>query len=159
MESKSKITYLGFDNDMSFSSMGNSVTKKGNDKLKFIYRNSALFGTNDRQLLCSALVNPYFEYACNTWCRIVNAKVKHELRTAQNKIGYLLNYGCRSHIGFSDFKKSNCLDINGRVDYVSLNLKFNIFNNVVPRVKCQGSKSVKLKGSRPLSFGMNFQRM
>ena len=32
IESKSKITYLGltFDNDMSFSYMGNSVIKKGN---------------------------------------------------------------------------------------------------------------------------------
>ena len=88
IESKSKITYLGltFDNDMSFSSMGNSVIKKGNSKLKFIYRKSALFGTNDTKLLCSALVNPHFEYTCNAWYRIVNAKVKHELQTAQNKM-------------------------------------------------------------------------
>ena len=88
-------------------------------------------------------------------------------------IRYLLNYGCRRHIGFSDFKKSNCLDINARVDYVSLNLMFNIFNNVapsymcdinriahrhntrqsdsayvVPRVKGQGSKSFKFNGSK-----------
>ena len=61
IESKSKITYLGltFDNDMSFSSMGNSVIKKVNAKLKFLYRKSAFFGTNERKLLCSALVNPH----------------------------------------------------------------------------------------------------
>ena len=132
--------------------MGNSVIKK----------------------VSSALVNPYFEYACNAWYRSVNAKVKHKLQTAQNKmIRYLLNYGCRRHIGFSDFKKSNCLDINARVDYVSLNLMFNIFNNVapsymcdidrishrhnthqsdsayvVPHVKGQGSKSFKFNGSK-----------
>ena len=49
IESKSKITYLGltFDNDMSFSSMGNSVIKKVNAKLKFLYRKSAFFGTNE----------------------------------------------------------------------------------------------------------------
>ena len=120
IESKSKITYLGltFDNDMSFSYMGNSVIKKVNAKLKFLYRKSAFFGTNERKLLCSALVNPHFEYACNAWYRSVNAKVKHKLQTAQNKIiRYLLNYGCRRHIGFSDFKKSNCLDINAMVDY------------------------------------------
>ena len=58
--------------------------------------------------------------------------MKHKLQTAQNKmIRYLLNYGCRRHIGLSDFDKSNCLDINARVDYVTLNLMFNIFNNVV----------------------------
>ena len=88
IESKSKITYLGltFDNDMSFSSMGNSVIKKVNAKLKFLYRKSAFFGTNERKLLCSALVNPHFEYACNAWYRSVNAKVKHKLQTAQNKV-------------------------------------------------------------------------
>ena len=81
IESKSKITYLGltFDNDISFSSMGNSVIKKVNAKLKFLYRKSAFFGTNERKLLCSALVNPHFEYACNAWYRKVNAKVKHKL--------------------------------------------------------------------------------
>ena len=175
-ESKSKITYLGltFDNDMSFSSMGNSVIKKFNAKLKFLYRKSAFFGTNERKLLCSALVKPHFEYECNAWYRSVNAKVKHKLQTAQNKmIIYLLNYGCRRHIGFNDFKKSNCLDINARVDYMSLNLMFNIFNNVapsymcdinrishrhntrqsdsayvVPGVKGQGSKSFKFNGSK-----------
>ena len=79
----------------------------------------------------SALVNPHFEYACNAWYRSANAKVKHKI--AQNKMTrYLLNYGCRRHIGFSDFKKSNCLDTNARVDYVCLNLMFNIFNNVAP---------------------------
>ena len=53
IESKSKITYLGltFDNDMSFSSMGNAVIKKANAKLKFIYKKSAFFGTNERKLL------------------------------------------------------------------------------------------------------------
>ena len=98
--------------------------------------------------------------------------MKRKLQTAQNNmIKYLLNYGCRRHIGFSDFKKSNCLDINARVDYVSLNLMFNIFNNVVPSYMCdinrishrhntrqsdsayvvprQGSKSFKFNGSRP----------
>ena len=176
IESKSKITYLGltFDSDMSFSSMGNSVIKKVNAKLKFLYRKRDFFGANERKLLCSALVNPHFEYACNAWYRSVNAKVKNKLQTAQNKmIRYLLNYGCRRHIGFNDFKKSNFLDINARVDYMSLNMMFNIFNNVapsymcdidrithshntrhsdsacvVPRVKGQGSKSFKFNGCK-----------
>ena len=45
IESKSKITYLGltFDSDMYFSPMGNSVIKKVNAKLKFLYRKSAFF--------------------------------------------------------------------------------------------------------------------
>ena len=73
---------LTFDSYMSFSSMRNSVIKKVNAKLKFLYWKSALFGTNERQLLCSAQVNPHFEYACNAWHRSVNAKVKHKLKSA-----------------------------------------------------------------------------
>ena len=154
--------------------MGNSVIKKVNAKLKFLYRKSAFFGKNERKLLCSALVNPHFEYACNAWYRSVNANVKHKFQTAQNKmIRYLLNYGCRRHVGFNDFKKSNCLDISARVDNMTLNLMFNIFKNVdpsymcdinlishrhntrqsdsayvVPRVKSQDSKSFKFNGSK-----------
>ena len=62
IESKSKITYLGLtlDNDMSFSSMGNSVIKKVNAKLKFLYRKSAFFGTNERKWLCSCIGEPSF---------------------------------------------------------------------------------------------------
>ena len=58
------------------------------------------------------------EYACDAWYRIVNAKMKNKLQTAQDKmIRYLLNYGCRRHIDFNDFKKSNFLDNNARVDF------------------------------------------
>ena len=83
-----------FDNNMSILSMGKSVIKKVNSKLKFLYRKSAFFGMNERKLLCSALVNPHFEYACNAWYRSVNAKVKHKLQTAQNNmIRYLICAG------------------------------------------------------------------
>ena len=98
--------------------------------------------------------------------------MKRNLQTAQNKmIIYLLNYGCMRHIGLDDFKKSNCLDINARVDYMTL--MFNIYNNVAPsymfdinliwhrhntrqsdsayvvaRVNGQGSKSFTFNGSK-----------
>ncbi len=86
-------------------------------------------------------MKPHFEYACNAWYRSVNAKVKHKLQTPQNKmIRYFLNYGCRRHIGFSDFKKSHCLAINARVDYVTLNLMFNICNNVALSYMCDISR-------------------
>ena len=68
------------------------------------------------------------ENLCEPLTRPTDGYFASKLLTAQNKmIRYLLNYGCRRHIGFSDFKKSNCLDINARVDSMSLNLMFNIF--------------------------------
>ena len=62
IESKSKITYLGltFDNDMYFSSIGNSVIKKVNAKLKFLYRKSAFFGTNGRKNVVFSIGEPTF---------------------------------------------------------------------------------------------------
>ena len=156
--------------------MRNSVIKNVNAKLYFLYRKSAFFGTNERQLLCSALVNPRFECVCNAWYRSVHAKVKHKLQTAQSKmIRYLLNYGCRRHIGFKDFKKSNCLDLNARVSMwlwiwcslflimwllltcvtlieshsvTTLGKVTQRWTYVVPRAKGQGPKSFKYNGSK-----------
>ena len=112
---------------------------------------------NDVTLLFSALVNPHFEYACNAWYRSVNANVKHKLQTAQNNmIRYLLNYGCRRHVGVNDFKKSNCLDISARVDYMTLNLMFNILNNVAPSYMCDinliSHRHIHAKVTQRMSF-------
>ena len=66
----------------------------------------------------TALLQPHFFYACNTWYRGLDTAVKNNLEIAQNKIiRYLLKYDCRRHIRFSDFKKANYLDVKGRVDY------------------------------------------
>ena len=60
--------------------------------------------------------------------------MKHKLQTAQKKM--IIYLWVRGHIGFSDFHKSNCLAINAKVDYVTLNLMFNICNKVAHSYVC-----------------------
>ena len=101
---------------MTSSSMGKTVVKNVNAKLKFLCRKGAFFGITERRELCTALLQPHFDYACSAWYRSLDTAVKNKLQTAQNKIiRYLLKYDCRCHIGFSDFKKANYLDIKGRL--------------------------------------------
>ena len=71
----------------------------------------------ERTILCTALFQLHFDTA-----------IKNKLQTAQNKtITYLLNYDCMRHIGFSDFKKANYLDIKGRFDYRALSVMYSVF--------------------------------
>ena len=120
----------------------------------------------------TALLQPHFDYAYNARYRSLDTAVKNKLQTTQNKIiWYLFKYDCNRHIGFSNFKNTNYLDVKGRVDYLSLSVMHNVFNNagpcymcdmnrirhlykthksnasyVVPHVKGQGCKSFKFNG-------------
>ena len=67
----------------------------------------------------------------------MSKKIKVRLQSAQNKtVRYILNYHCRQHLGFSDFSKLGWLNVCGRVDYVSLNLMYNIFSKTAPSYMC-----------------------
>ena len=147
IKAKSNVKYLGatFDQDMSCSTMGTSVVKKVNAKIKFMYRKASFFGTRERKLLCSAIIQSNFDYACNAWYRGLNKAVKLRLQTAQNKvIRYILKYGNRHHIAFSDFSNLKWLNVAGRVDYLALNLMYNVFNKTAPSYMCdfQETRSV-----------------
>jgi len=139
INAKSSVKYLGvtLDQDMSGTTMGTSVIKKVNSKIKFLYRKRVFFGVKERKMLCSALLQSNFDYACNSWYRGLQKKLRDRLQTAQNKIiRYILNYHCRQHLGFADFNKLGWLNVSGRVDYLSLNLMYSIFNNSAPSYMC-----------------------
>ena len=73
-------------------------------------------------MLCSELLQPHVDYACNAWY-MGEATVNKILQTAKNKtIRYLFKYDYRHRIGYSDFMKSNYLDVKSRVDYLALSL-------------------------------------
>ena len=129
------IKYLGIniDESLSFSEMGNKVVKKVNNKLKFLYRKKSFFGIKERKMVCSAFLQSNFDYACNAWYRGLNCAIKKRLQTAQNKIiRYVLNYSARTHIGFREFQKLGWLNVASRVDYLTLNLMYNIFKGEAP---------------------------
>ena len=130
--------YLGLilEQDMTNSSMGKTVVKNVNAKLNFLYRTGAFFC-----VMSTALLQPHFDYACNAWYRSVDTAVKNKLQTAKNKtIRYLLKYDCRCHVGFSDFKIANYLDVKGRVDYRALSVIDNVFNNANLSYMCDRNR-------------------
>ena len=49
---------------MSGESMANKVMSKVNVRLKFLHQKNKYLTPNLRRLLCNALIQPHFDYAC-----------------------------------------------------------------------------------------------
>ena len=143
IESKTNVKYLGavIDQDMSGTTMGTNVIKKVNSGLKFLFRKSGFLCYKERKLLCSAILQSRFDYGYNVYFRGLEKKLRIKLQTAQNKIvRFMLGYDSRHHLVHSDFKKVKYLDVNSRMEYLTLNSMYNIFNNVAPSYLCTFKK-------------------
>ena len=71
----SKVIYLVCILDKTFS--GESMTIYViNKRLRFLYRQNRLLNLTLRRLLYNAMIQPFFEYPCNTWHSNVNKKLK-----------------------------------------------------------------------------------
>lgn len=175
IEAKDCVKYLGvnIDQDMSCTKEGTKLVSKINSKLKFLYRNAGFFRMRERKMLCSALLQSHFDYACNFWYRGVCSELKNKFQTAQNKIvRYIHSYDNRKHLVCSDFHRLNMLKVQFRVDYTTLCHMYNISKGVapsylsesiersrnrrtrskseflLPSVKTQGKKSFRYNGVR-----------
>ena len=119
----SKVTYLGciFDETLSGESMAIHVINKINSRLRFLYRQNRFLNFPLRRLLCNAMIQPFFDYACNAWYPNINKKLKMRLQAAQNKcIRFCLKLNDRSSIKSEDFEKINWLPIHERISQCSL---------------------------------------
>ena len=83
----SKVTYLGciLDETLSGESMVIYVLNKIDSRLRNLCRQNRLFNAPLRRLLCYAIVQHFFDYACNVCYQIVNKKMKTHLQATQNK--------------------------------------------------------------------------
>ena len=143
---------------MSGTSMALSALSKINSRLKFLYRKRIHLNSKDRKQLSSALIQSNYDYGCNSWYRGLSQSLKNKFQTAQNKtIRFILDYGPRQHLNFSDFKKLGWLNVKNRVDYLTLNLMFNIHNKTAPSYMCDikrkahgyNTKTSKIAYDRP----------
>ena len=84
----SKVTYLGCELDESLSeeAMGLKVINKINGRLKFLYRKNRYLTPYLKRLLCNALIQPHFDYACSAWYPNLNEKFKSKLQTIQKQM-------------------------------------------------------------------------
>ena len=82
------------------------VCTKVTSKLKFLYRKIRFLSKDLRKLLCNALIQPHFDYACAAWYPNLNKKYKNKLQVLKNKYIYFsLQLGNIQHIGTEYFDK------------------------------------------------------
>ena len=96
-------------------SMATKIIGKINGRIEFLYRKNKFLNSSLRRLLCNALVQPHFDYACSAWYPNLTQNLNKKLQTTQNKcIRFCLQLGNRSHIGVTEFKQINWLPIRER---------------------------------------------
>ena len=80
IKQQNDVEYLGciLDNSLSGLSMCNKVIGKVSGRLKFLYRKQCFLSTALRRLLCNALIQPHFDYACSAWYSNLIKKHKKE---------------------------------------------------------------------------------
>ena len=85
--SKTVIRYLGVDLEQTLSGTAivENILKKGNSRLKFLYRQAKYLNTRSRKLLTSALILCHFDYACSAWHSGLQKTMKHKLQILLNK--------------------------------------------------------------------------
>ena len=90
----------------------NAGLHKSYPKLKFLYRKNRFLSNDLRKLLCSARIQPHFDYACAAWYPNLNKKYKNKLQVLQNNcIRFCLQLDNTEHIGTEHFDKISCLPI------------------------------------------------
>ena len=96
--------------------MATHFLKKINSRLRFLYRQNRFLDIPLRRLLCNAMIQPFFDYACNAWYHNLNKNLKTRLQAAQNKcITFCLKLGNRKSITVKEYEKMNWLAIPERV--------------------------------------------
>ena len=91
-----QVEYLGclLENSLSGESMALQALTKINGRLKFLYRNQSFLTASLKRLLCNALIQPHFDFACAAWYPCLNKNFKNKIQVAQNKcIRFCLNLG------------------------------------------------------------------
>ena len=83
--------------------MALNIVSKINTRLKFHYRKNKFLSPQLRRLLCNALMQPHFDYACSVWYPNLNKKFKAKLQTLQNKcVRFCHQLDNRVHVGITE---------------------------------------------------------
>ena len=82
----SQVTYQGcvMDETMSGEPMALKIINKINEKLNFLYWKNSFLTPGPRKMLCNALIQPHFDYACFAWYLNLYVKLKKTANITQN---------------------------------------------------------------------------
>ena len=113
--------------------MALNVVSKNNTHLKFLYRKGKFLSLQLRRLLCNALIQPHFDYACSVWYPNINKNAKTKLQTLQNKcVHFCLQLDNKAHVGITEFKQINWLPVNYRFRQCLAANVFKFFDDKCP---------------------------
>ena len=135
IKSTNKVKYLGviIDNSLSGDSTVDSIVKKVNCRLKFLYRQARFLDVKCKMSLCSALVQCHLDCACSAWYSGLSKTLKHRLQVCQNKmVRFILDMSPRDSINYNVLSSIQILNIEDRVKQLRLNHVYNIFNDRAP---------------------------
>jgi len=135
IDSQSSVKYLGsvLDNDLSAKSIVNSIIKKVNSRLNFLYRQRQFLDMNLKKMLCNALIQCHFDYSSSSWYSGLSKQLKQRLQVTQNKVvRFIHGYNARRSLKVSDFSQIGWLNIDNRVKQLRLNHVHKIFYNKCP---------------------------
>jgi len=131
----STVEYLGclLDSTLSGEEMALKVLKKVNGRLRYLYRQGKYLNPRLRRMLCNALIQPHFDYACSAWYPNLRKGLKDKLQIAQNKcIRFCLFLGNREGIRYKHLKKINWLPVSERVKQFIAVSVYKFSNNLAP---------------------------
>ena len=87
----SGVAYLGyiFEESVSGESMANKVINKVNARLRFLHRKNKYLTPNLGRLLCYALIQSHFDYACSAWYPNFSKKLTNNSNSAKQMHSFL----------------------------------------------------------------------
>ena len=95
--------------------MALNVIDKVNSRLKFLHRQNRFLTPSLRRLLCNALIQLLFDYACTAWFPNLSKKLRLRLQATQNKcIRFCLQLDKMSRICVNEFLELNWLNVHDR---------------------------------------------
>ena len=134
-EQCTEVKYLGIklDQDLSGTSIWKHIQGKINGGLKFLYRKADFLNLENRRLLCNALLQPHFDYACNAWYWGLTKTQKCKLQVLQNKVvRFILGLDNRSHLDSNHFESLKMLKVEDRVSFLALNRMYDVNLSLAP---------------------------
>ncbi len=80
--------YLGVKIDETLSGKGiiDTILKKCNGRIKFLYRQARCFPTALKKTLCQSLIQSHVDYAISSWYTAMSKVAKNKLQIIQNKM-------------------------------------------------------------------------
>ena len=131
----SQVTYLGcvLDETLCGEPMALKALNKINGKLKFLYRKNKFLTPTLCRMLCNAIIQPHFDYACSAWYPNLNEKLKKKIQIAQNKCIWVSSMLDKRHyISSKEFESINWLPVYKRVHLCINAVTLKFANNTCP---------------------------